>query len=199
MSQSFIINLLGGTVWAQHPVDTFRGNGRHMPFATYARHCGGNCRWRRRRSSLTPHVLAETAKLDGFAYTHVATVHTCMQFVLPPVQEGGNALSVPGHLVQTPTADLLLRPATVINHSGATLLNTYSAAPPTYFCTLRKIPSLYVLWRDSSPFSLIRAQSVVFAACSLSVKEPHRISNKPFSIFTFKRPRLCKIPSVCVF
>lgn len=88
MSQSFIINLLGGTVWAQHPVDTFRGNGRHMPFATYARHCGGNCRWRRRRSSLTPHVLAETAKLDGFAYTHVATVHTCMQFVLPPVQEG---------------------------------------------------------------------------------------------------------------
>lgn len=111
----------------------------------------------------------------------------------------GNALSVPGHLVQTPTADLLLRPATVINHSGATLLNTYSAAPPTYFCTLRKIPSLYVLWRDSSPFSLIRAQSVVFAACSLSVKDPHRISNKPFSIFTFKRPRLCKIPFICVF
>lgn len=83
-----------------------------MPLATRAARGGGccHCGGRRRRSSLTLRVLAETAKLDGFAYTLTHAV--CRR------GEGG-ALSVPGHLVQTPTADLLQSSALVINHGTA--------------------------------------------------------------------------------
>lgn len=65
----------------------------------------------------------ETAKLDRFAYTHTRT-RKHERSLNPSLFWRGNALFVPGHLVKTLTADLLLRPAMVINHS-APLPNTY--------------------------------------------------------------------------
>ena len=57
----------------------------------------------------------ETAKLDRLAYTCTQT-HTQAHSLNPSLFSRGNALFVPGHLVKTLTADLLLSPAMVINH-----------------------------------------------------------------------------------
>lgn len=111
-------------VSVNEPIVHYQSCGRHSVSAASCRHVerkwppravshasgGGGCGGRRRRSSLTLRVLAETAKLDGFAYTLTHAV--CRR------GEGG-ALSVPGHLVQTPTADLLQSSALVINHGTA--------------------------------------------------------------------------------
>lgn len=72
---------------------------------------------------MIPRVLVETAKLDRFAYTHTH-VQTHARSLNPGLFWRGNALFVPGHLVKTLTADLLLSPAMAINHS-APLPNTY--------------------------------------------------------------------------
>lgn len=113
MSQSFIINLLGGTVWERHPVDTFRRNGHCMPFSTYAQRCGA--------------IVAEGC--GRAAWFHVSLwrrlnwtdLHANAQYThsLSPslFWRGGIALFVPGHLVKILTADLLLSPAMAINHS----------------------------------------------------------------------------------
>lgn len=125
MSQSFIINLLGGTVWEQHPVDTFRGNGRHMPFPTYAQHCGAIVAEGCERAAWFHVPLRRQLNwTDLHTHTHTANAYTRARSLTRSLFWRGNALFVPGHLVKTLTADLLLSPAMVINHR-APLPNTY--------------------------------------------------------------------------
>lgn len=109
MSQSFIINLLGGAVWEQHPVDTFRGNGHHMPLPAYAQHRGAPVAegWDGAAGLRVP--LWKTAKLDRFAYAHAET-HACARSVNLSLFWRGNALFVPGHLVKNTNSWLVAEP-----------------------------------------------------------------------------------------
>lgn len=119
----------------------------------------------------------------------------------------GNALFVPGHLVKTLTADLLLSPAMVINHSAPPPPKhihavTHRPAPSAYSCTPRQIPSLYVLWQYSSPF--FHQSAISCAASTGSVPGPisselmvdvgpflHEQSmNTPFPTFTLSATTL---------
>lgn len=169
MSQSFIINLLGGTVWEQHPVDTFRRKWppHAVPYVCTALRC--NCRWRLRKSSLIPRVLVETAKLDRFAYTHTHThTQTWTQFESQPILEGECPFCPwpPGQN----TNSWLVAEACNGNKSQRTPPKhihtvTHRPAPLAYSCTPRQIASLYVLWQDSSPFF---HQSAISSAVSTS-------------------------------
>lgn len=87
-----------------------------------------NCRWGLQKSSLMLCVLVEAAKLDRFAYTQKHTHTHRHSHNLNHSQlwrgGGGTALFVPGHLVKTPTDDLLLSSPLVINHIDPTLKHT---------------------------------------------------------------------------
>lgn len=132
------------------------------------------CHWGLRRSSLSPHVLAETAKLDRFAYAHAQTcMHAHTHNSNSCLFLRGNALFVPGHLVKT--ADLLLRPAMAINQHTHTHAHWHTALLNIHADTKSSRHHQPFLYRRTDTISVcfIAAQLTIFSsAYNLTVMFP---------------------------
>lgn len=134
---------------------------------------------------MTLRVLAETAKLDGFAYwrTHAVCMAAC--------SGGGSALSVPGHLVQTPTADLLQSFAAVINQRHR------SPSPPTHTCKTTR-DAIFCLRHGEISHPFLNFSAICRIRCSFAVHNTLSVFGIRGALVTKMHPWILGSPKLYV-